>query len=297
LRAAVVTAGGEELCGSCLIADTPLTRMKGLLGRRDLASGEGLLLRPAASVHTAFMRFPIDVAFVDRDMRVIKISENVAPWRVSASRGAKAVLELPAGECARRGIAPGVELSSPVSEGALGRPVGRAAPVRRAAPAALGILLALLTLARFDLTASGALAAFFAGTLGVISVIDFERGMIPNRVVIPATVLVLIGNVALYPDRALEWLLSSLGAGLVLLILAVINPQGLGMGDVKLGLLLGAGLGLQVISGLALGFLVIWPVALYLVIRHGRLGLKRSIAFAPLLSFGALVVLFTAGVV
>ena len=75
----------------------------------------------------------------------------------------------------------------------------------------------------------------------------------------------------------------------------LIRPEGLGMGDVKLAVLLGAGLGRDVVWGITLGFLAVWPVALYLVLRHGRVGLKQMIPFAPLLALGSLVVLFSAG--
>src|SRR5215204_6485772 len=100
-----------ELAGIA-VADTRRTRMKGLLGRRSLESGEGLLLRPAGSVHTAFMRFAIDVVFLDRDMNVLHVAPRLSPWRAAMARGAKAVLELPAGECERRGIEPGIQLSA-----------------------------------------------------------------------------------------------------------------------------------------------------------------------------------------
>jgi uncharacterized membrane protein (UPF0127 family) len=81
--------------------------MRGLLGRRALPSGEGLLLRPAGSVHTAFMRFPIDVVFLDTDGAVVGIAPELRPWRAAGRRGARAVLELPAGECERRGLRTG----------------------------------------------------------------------------------------------------------------------------------------------------------------------------------------------
>ena len=71
--------------------------MKGLLGRSELRPGEGLLLRPASAIHTFFMRFPIDAVFLDREWRVVGIADDVAPWRTAARKGAKAVLELPAG--------------------------------------------------------------------------------------------------------------------------------------------------------------------------------------------------------
>jgi len=98
---------GAVVCERCTIADSPLPRMRGLLGKRDLESEEGVLLRPAGSVHTFFMRFPIDIVFLDRDGRVLRIAESVRPWRTAAARGAKAVLELRAGECARRRLLTG----------------------------------------------------------------------------------------------------------------------------------------------------------------------------------------------
>jgi uncharacterized protein len=94
--------------GQCLcvgeLADRPLSRMRGLLGRRGLPAGEGMLLRPAPSIHTAFMRFSIDAVFLDRNLRVLEIVEKLRPWRVASKRRARAVLELSAGECARRGV-------------------------------------------------------------------------------------------------------------------------------------------------------------------------------------------------
>jgi uncharacterized membrane protein (UPF0127 family) len=106
-------ADGAVLCERCVAADTPLARMRGLLGRKELPRGEGMLLRPAASVHTAFMRFPIDVVFVDGAGRVLDIAHSVRPWRAIACRGAKAVVELAAGECSRRDLEPGDELLLP----------------------------------------------------------------------------------------------------------------------------------------------------------------------------------------
>jgi hypothetical protein len=84
--------------------------MRGLLGRRELPSGEGILLKPASSIHMAFMRFPIDAVFLDGNFRVVKIAADLRPWRTAASRKAKAVLEIAAGEAARRGVTTGDRL-------------------------------------------------------------------------------------------------------------------------------------------------------------------------------------------
>jgi uncharacterized membrane protein (UPF0127 family) len=103
--------GGSVVCERCVIADGMFTRMRGLLGRRYLPPGEGILLSPASSVHTAFMRFPIDVVFVDRDLVVLKVVPELPAWRAAACRGARATFELAAGEAALRGVVPGAGLT------------------------------------------------------------------------------------------------------------------------------------------------------------------------------------------
>ena len=101
---------GDVVCDRCVVADSPVSRMRGLLGRGELRPGEGLLLRPASAIHTWFMRFPIDAVFLDRDWRVVGIADDIRPWRARSRRGAKAVLELAAGESSRRGLALGDQL-------------------------------------------------------------------------------------------------------------------------------------------------------------------------------------------
>lgn len=101
---------GSIVCERCVLADTALVRMRGLLGRRRLPDGEGILLRPASSVHMAFMRFAIDAVFLDKELRVLKIASGLRPWRAAGSRGAKSVLEIAAGEAERRGVSVGDRL-------------------------------------------------------------------------------------------------------------------------------------------------------------------------------------------
>ncbi len=79
------------------LAGTHAARSKGLLGRAGLGEGEGLWIAPCESVHTFFMRFAIDLVYLDRKHRVRKVRHAVAPWRVSACLRAHSVLELPAG--------------------------------------------------------------------------------------------------------------------------------------------------------------------------------------------------------
>ena len=73
------------------------TRRKGLLGRECLLPGEGLWIAPCESVHTFFMRFPIDLVYLDRKLQVRKVRHGVGAWRISACFSAHSVLELPAG--------------------------------------------------------------------------------------------------------------------------------------------------------------------------------------------------------
>ncbi len=101
----------NPLCERCELADTVLGRLRGLLGRGGLGRGEGILLRPAPAIHTWFMRFPIDAIFVDRDLKVLAVSEDVRPWRFARAKGAHSVIELAAGESHRLGIAIGDRLS------------------------------------------------------------------------------------------------------------------------------------------------------------------------------------------
>jgi uncharacterized protein len=101
---------GSVVCERCVVADRFWTRLKGLLGRKELPPGEGLLIVPTNSIHMFFMRFAIDAVFLDRESRVITVVPDLRPWRMATRRGAKSVLELPAGEAARHGLRAGEAL-------------------------------------------------------------------------------------------------------------------------------------------------------------------------------------------
>src|SRR4029450_13725554 len=113
---------GQVVCERCIVADTALRRIRGLLGRRELSPGDGIVMRPGWSIHTAFFSFPIDVAFVDADQVVVKVVQNLKPFRASVCRGARDVVELAAGEAPRRGLQPGDRLTW-AARGVNGRPV------------------------------------------------------------------------------------------------------------------------------------------------------------------------------
>lgn len=102
--------GGAAIADRCLIANTARLRLVGLLGRRGLADDEALLLRGSASIHMFFMRFPIDAVFLDQDDVVVKVVPHLQPWRLAAARGARSVVELPAGTAQRSAVAVGDRL-------------------------------------------------------------------------------------------------------------------------------------------------------------------------------------------
>jgi uncharacterized protein len=105
--ARVRNAAGAVVCERCEIPKSSFARMRGLLGRSGLEPGSGMLIDAAPSVHMFFMRFPIDVVFLDRDWMVVRVVHALKPWRVAGARRAVAALELPAGAAAEAGLQEG----------------------------------------------------------------------------------------------------------------------------------------------------------------------------------------------
>jgi len=91
------TTRNTEVALRAEVAKSTATRSKGLLGRQGLEQGGGLWIIPCESVHTFFMRFALDLIYLDRRLRVKKVRQNVPPWRISACLTAHSVLELPCG--------------------------------------------------------------------------------------------------------------------------------------------------------------------------------------------------------
>lgn len=151
-------------------------------------------------------------------------------------------------------------------------------------------LLVAASVLRFGLTLEALVAVFFCVVLVAISAIDIEHRIIPNRIVIPSAAIVLVAQTALQTSP--EWALAALGASGFLFVAALAYPKGMGMGDVKLALLLGAMLGRPVAVGLMIGFLAALVPAAVLTLRHGSKARKIAIPFAPFLAFGAIVALF-----
>ncbi|MGO4213684.1 DUF192 domain-containing protein [Terriglobus sp. 2YAB30_2] len=109
------TTRHTELARCIDVADTSKTRRKGLLGRKQLSTGEGLWIVPCGGVHTFRMQFSIDLVYLSRDKRVRKIRHNVPPWRISLCLLAHSVLELEAGSVRRSGTRRGDRLELPLA--------------------------------------------------------------------------------------------------------------------------------------------------------------------------------------
>ncbi|HEX6951277.1 MAG TPA: prepilin peptidase [Gaiellaceae bacterium] len=142
----------------------------------------------------------------------------------------------------------------------------------------------------FGLTTKAAAAGIACAALVVVTATDLERRIVPNRVVLPAAVAVLVLQTVSHPSP--EWAIGAVGAAGFLFLAALAYPGGMGMGDVKLALLIGALLGVTTPVGLMLGLLLALVPSIVLFVRHGAGARKLGIPFAPFLAAGAVVALF-----
>ena len=143
---------------------------------------------------------------------------------------------------------------------------------------------------RFGVSADAFVAAFVCAVLVPISAIDLERHIIPDRIVKPAAAIVLVAQTALHLSP--EWAIGAVGAGAFLLVAAVVYPAGMGMGDVKLALLMGAALGRVVPVALMVGMVAALVPSAVLFARHGIRARKMGFPLGPFLALGTVVGLF-----
>ena len=151
--------------------------------------------------------------------------------------------------------------------------------------------ISVVVFARYGFSGAGLVAAFTCATLVVLSVIDVESRRLPDRIVLPAALIVLLAHLALAPDRWASWVGAALGTAAFLFVLALVYPAGLGGGDVKLALLLGAALGGAILPALLLGTLAGAVAAVVLLVRHGARARRMAMPFGPFLAFGAIATL------
>jgi leader peptidase (prepilin peptidase) / N-methyltransferase len=163
-------------------------------------------------------------------------------------------------------------------------------PLRYPAVELVTALLLAGSVWKFGLGGSAAVASFFCLALVAVSATDLEHRIIPNRIVVPAGVIVLAANTALHPGP--QWAIGAFGASGFLLVAALAYPGGMGMGDVKLAFLMGAALGKTVPVALFVGMLAAMIPGIVLLVRHGRAARKMGVPFGPFLALGSVVALF-----
>lgn len=157
---------------------------------------------------------------------------------------------------------------------------------------ATAVLVAACVL-RFGASLHAAAAIVFCIALAVISATDIERRLVPNAIVLPAAATVLV--LQLVRDPSIEWPVAGLGAALFLFLAALAYPRGMGMGDVKLALLLGVAVGRSVPVALFAGMVFALVPSIVLFARHGAKARKMAIPFAPFLALGGVLALFAGG--
>jgi leader peptidase (prepilin peptidase) / N-methyltransferase len=143
---------------------------------------------------------------------------------------------------------------------------------------------------RFGVSWEAVIGAFYVCVLVAISAIDLEHRIIPNRIVLPAAGIVLVARTLVDPSPT--WFLAGLGASLFLLVAALAYPAGMGVGDVKLALLLGFAVGRSVPVAMMVGMVSALVPSAALLARHGAAARKMAIPFGPFLAFGGIVALF-----
>ena len=174
------------------------------------------------------------------------------------------------------------------------RHCGVAIPWRYPLVEAVTALLIVGCVLDFGVTWKAGVASFFCAALVALSATDIERFVIPNRIVLPAAVVVLVAQTLLHPS--IEWAAGALGASLFLLAAALAYPAGMGMGDVKLALLLGAMTGRTVPVALMAGMIAALVPSAVLFARHGSAARKMRIPFGPFLALGGVVALFAGNI-
>jgi leader peptidase (prepilin peptidase)/N-methyltransferase len=171
--------------------------------------------------------------------------------------------------------------------------LGRELPGGEAAVLLSASAVSLLCLLHGGLSGQGALDAFVGFVLVRLAAVDIRQRIIPNRIVLPATAITLVAQAILAPGDTPEWVVAALGASAFLLVPALLRPDALGMGDVKLALLLGAALGRGVVGAMTLGLLAAGGFAAVLVLVQGREALKSTMPLGPFLALGGIVALLT----
>jgi len=160
------------------------------------------------------------------------------------------------------------------------------------AVAFVGGVLAAASLVDKGITGRGLIGVVLCPVLVLLTAIDIRHRLLPNAIVLPAAVVIAAIIAVAEPHKLVEHLVVGVGTGAAFLVAALISPGGLGLGDVKLALLIGVALGAQTLLALLITSAAVLVLALVLLAWEGRAGLKRTIPFGPLLALGAVAAYF-----
>jgi leader peptidase (prepilin peptidase) / N-methyltransferase len=153
------------------------------------------------------------------------------------------------------------------------------------------LVVVVLAFAAYPLSGGAVIAALFGALLVCLAAIDLERRIVPNRIVVPAIGLTLVARAVVGPAHLQTYVMAALIAGFGMFMPRIASRSAIGMGDVKLAILLGAGLGWNMAWAIALGFLCVFPVALVMVAKGGASARRATVPMVPFLTVGALIML------
>jgi prepilin signal peptidase PulO-like enzyme (type II secretory pathway) len=157
---------------------------------------------------------------------------------------------------------------------------------------AVGAVLVAASFAEFGASGRALVGAIMCPALVLLAVIDARHRLLPNAIVFPTTLALGLALAATNPGGFLEHLEAALALGAFLLIFALIARSGLGMGDVKVGFLLGLALGSRTLSAMMIAFFGLFLAALWILVRNGLSARKQAIPFGPFLAVGAIAAFF-----
>ena len=162
----------------------------------------------------------------------------------------------------------------------------------RIAVSIFGVGLFAASFAEYGLGGRALVGAVFCPVLVLLAAIDYRHHLLPNAIVLPSVLLIALILAAADADNFLEHLEAGLALGAFLFLFAAIFPAGLGMGDAKLGLLLGLALGSRTLSAMMVAFLGLFVAALWILARRGLSARRQSIPFGPFLALGGIAAFF-----
>jgi leader peptidase (prepilin peptidase) / N-methyltransferase len=176
----------------------------------------------------------------------------------------------------------------------MSRPLAEVMPegATRVVVGLLGVASVVASFAMFGASAQGLIGAILCPALVLLAAIDIRHHLLPNAIIFPVTAAVGLALAAFDAGEFLNHLFAALALGGFLFVFAAVFPSGLGMGDAKLGFLLGLALGAAVLPAMMLAFLGVFFAALWILVRHGLSARKQTIPFGPFLAAGAIAAFF-----